>query len=219
MSLEFSSKKTMKPESALRVLPSYLNEATGRVTGGGTVTNKSAALLNKYLSGVLKQMERPLRNEWNEIAYEAASGVDQALFSMADINEKSKELKKEEKKFGVSSKAAYFMNAEEKKGRAGLIGGFALAVASGAALIAGDSHTAYALCAASIAYPRLKSYVNASVLPKTDGEKKELQDYKELKKAQMALKALKKVYKETDQAFRNDAVGLFAIRNRPGARD
>lgn len=219
MSLEFSLKKKMTPNPVGRVLPSSLNETAGRATEGGTVTRKPTALLNKYLSGVLAQMERHPRNEWGGIAYEAAAGVDQALFSMADIRDKSKELKKEEKKFDFSSKAAYFLNAQEKKGRAGLVGAFTLAVASSAALMAGDTHTACALCMASFSYPSVRRYANTSFLPKTHDGKKKLQDYNELKKAQIALKVLKKVYRETDQAFHNDPAGLFAVRNRPGARD
>lgn len=206
MSLELSSKEN-------------LNKTADCLTEGETATNKPTALLNKYLSGVLEQMKRQPRSEWSETAYHAASGVDQALFSMADINEKSKELKKEERKFSASSKTVYFVNAEEKKGRAGLTGAFALAAASGAALIAGDSHAASALCLAGLIYPGLRSYLNASIAPKTNEKREEVQEYKELKKAQMALKVLKKVYKETDRAFRNDPAGLFAIRNRPGARD
>lgn len=173
----------------------------------------SAALLNKYLAGVVKAMDGRTKSEVKKIAAEHAAGADMKMFTVETVKAKEAETAKQMKKYGLREKMNYAADGKALDDNPGesISRAISMAVASSATMLtvavaAGSGEItglgaamagiggAYTVNAAARAAMRHFSR------PKNEEQTQKVAGYTELKHAQMALKQLKKVLEAPEKA-------------------
>ncbi len=173
----------------------------------------SAALLNKYLAGVVRAMDGRTKSAAEKIAAEHAAKADMKMFSAQTVEAKEAETAKQMKKYGMREKMNFAADGKALEDNPGesISQAISMAVASSATMLtlavsAGSGEItglgavmagiggAYTVNAAA------KAAIRHFSRPKNEEQTQKAAAYTELKHAQMALKQLKKVLQAPEKA-------------------
>ena len=161
----------------------------------------SAALLNKYLAGVVRAMDGRTKSEAGKIAAEHAAKADMKMFSVETVEAKEEETAKQMKKYGLREKMNFAADGKALDDNPGesISRAISMAVASSATMLtlavaAGSGEiTGLGAVAAGIGGAYTVNAAapggHASFQPsERRGTTRKVAAYTELKHAQMALK-------------------------------
>lgn len=176
---------------------------------------ETAALLNKYIKGAVTEIGFVRRSEAEEkgLGYAEAfvkDGKAKGLTS-ADIKQKEKEVKAGLKNYGMREKINYAANLramEEHplmplaKGAATVVGVAAVTLAAAAE---GDVASAAAAAGIGTGVAIAAACVYFAGVPKSEMQAKKVEEYTELKHAQLALKQLKNIVRGAEKAAGREA--------------
>lgn len=186
---------------------------------------KTAALLNKYIKGAVEEIGFVRRSEAEKksAGYAAAfvkDGKAEGLTS-ADIRQKEKEVRAGLKNYGIKEKINYAANlraTEENpllplaKGTACAIG---VAVVAMACAAEGDIAATVAAAGIGLTAGAGVAAVYFAGAPTSEAQEKKIEEYTELKHAQLALKQLKSIVRDAEksagrEAYKQEVRQLFA---------
>lgn len=176
-------------------------------TKAGQKDTKSAALLNKYLSGAVLKMDGMTKENAEKVANKFAAEKAEGI-QVADVTAKEAEVNKDLKKYGLREKLNYASDAKAYSediqksvdsivttGVMSVASVLTLAVATTSAPEQGAAMGVVggALLAAVTAERLAKAGLRAVSGPRNEAQAKKIDEYTELKHTQLALKQLKNV--------------------------
>lgn len=191
--LRFSKEKEMKPETK--------------------------ALLESYMAGAVKEIGFAKKSRAEEMATDYAKDFYEAgkaeSITKADIKAMEKQVSKELKQYGLKERLNYSINGKaiSENPFSTLLQGAGVAalvvVGSGTAAIDGQHALAAGLIGVGVAVAVAKSAAFYAGEPKNETEARKIEEYTNLKHAQLALKQLKREFTAKERAEYSEKLGQF----------
>lgn len=161
-----------------------------------SLTPETKKLLDDYTAGAVKEIGNVKKFDAEIKASEYAAGFYKSGkaegLTAADVKIAEKQVAKEMKGYGVKERLNYAFDGRPTTGFESLLLKYAVLSVGGLAAAATGNETGLATVAAGYAVLTAQTALKLSTFPKTDEQERKIDEYADLKHAQLALKQLRR---------------------------